>query len=79
MEDQASKLREAVRKQASPALIEKVDEIEKEIKKHAASAKSFFEDSISKPIDDKYKDDVKKIADSIVKTTKEFEVSQKII
>jgi hypothetical protein len=78
LEDQAGKLREAVRKQASPTLIEKFDEVEKELKKHAAEAKKFLEDKVSKPIDEKYKDDVKKFSESIIKSTKDLEVSQNI-
>ncbi|XP_025423252.1 uncharacterized protein LOC112692715 isoform X2 [Sipha flava] len=75
LEDQAGKLREAVRKQASPTLIEKFDEVEKELKKHAAEAKKFLEDKVSKPIDEKYKDDVKKFSESIIKSTKDLEAT----
>lgn len=79
LETEVTKLREIIRKNSDPKLVEKVDELEKEIKKHTADAKVFFEDKIGKPINDKYKDDVKKISESVLKSTKEVEVSLTIL
>lgn len=76
MEAEAIKLKDIVRKNADPKLVEKIDEFEKEVKKHTADAKTFFDDKIGKPINDKYKDDVKKISDSVLKSTKDIEVSR---
>lgn len=64
-----------VRKNTDPKLVEKIDELEKEVKKHATDAKTFFDDKIGKPINDKYKDDVKKISDAVLKSTKDVEAS----
>lgn len=75
LEVEVGKLREIVRKNTDPKVLEKVDELEKEVKKHTADAKTFFEDKVSKPINDKYKDDIKKISESVLKSTKEFEVN----
>jgi len=75
LEVEAGKLKEIVRKNSDPKLVEKLDELEKELKKHTADAKTFFEDKVGKPITDKYKDDVKKISESVQKSTKEIEVS----
>lgn len=75
LETELVKLKESVRKNLDPKIVEKIDDFEKEIKKQSADAKSLFEDKVAKPINDKYKDDVKKITDSVLKTTKDVEVS----
>lgn len=38
-----------------------------------------FEDKVGKPINDKYKDDVKKFSESVLKSTKDIEVSVVIV
>jgi len=75
LETEAGKLKEIVRKNTDPKLVEKIDELEKEVKKHAADAKTFFDDKIGKPINDKYKDDVKKISEAVLKSTKDVETT----
>jgi len=75
METEFTKLKDIVRKNSDPKLVEKVDELEKEIKKHTAEAKAYFEEKVGKPINDKYKDDVKKFSESVLKSTKDVEVS----
>lgn len=78
MESELAKVRELVRKNLDSKVLEKIDDLEKEIKKQSADAKALFEDKIAKPINDKYKDDVKKITDTVLKNTKEVEVSLNI-
>lgn len=75
METEVAKLKEIVTKHVDPKISEKIDELEKEIKKQTAEAKALFDEKIGKPINDKYKDDFKKLTDSVLKTTKEVEVS----
>jgi len=73
VEAQALKMREIVRKNFDPSLVEKFDNVEKEFKKNAADIKLFLDDKITKPINDKY--DLKKMSELILKTTKDLEVS----
>lgn len=75
LETELGKLKESVRKSADPKVAEKIDELEKEIKKQTTEAKAYFEDKVGKPINEKYKDDVKKFSDSVLKSTKDIEVS----
>ena len=75
LETEVTKLKEIVRKNSDPKLVEKIDELEKEFKKHTAEAKTYFEDKIGKPINDKYKDDVKKFSESVLKSTKDVEAT----
>lgn len=77
MEGEFAKLRELVYKNTDVKLTKKLDEFEKEIKKQSAEAKQLFEEKIGKPVNEKYKDDVKKLADSVLKSTKDIEVSSK--
>lgn len=76
LETEVGKLREIVRKNVDPKLVEKFDDLEKEIKKQATDAKALFDDKVGKPINDKYKDDVKKISEAVLKSTKDIEVSR---
>lgn len=75
METEVGKLREIVRKNVDPKYFEKFDELEKDFKKQATEAKILFEDKVGKPINDKYKDDVKKVSEAVLKSTKDIEVS----
>lgn len=75
MESEANKIKETLKKNLEPKTIEKIDEIEKEIKKQTTEVKQLFEDKIAKPINDKYKEDIKKVSDAILKSTKDYEVS----
>lgn len=61
------------RKNADPKLVEKMDEIEKELKKHANDAKSLVDEKFTKPLNEKL--ELKKLSESLIKTTKEIEVS----
>jgi len=77
METEANKMKEIVRKNADPKLVEKYDELEKELKKQLGNAKDIFEEKVVKPVGDKI--EMKKISENIIKTTKEMEVSLHII
>jgi len=66
-------MKDIVRKNADPKLVEKYDDLEKEFKKQINDAKAIFDDKVGKPINEKY--DVKKLSESILKSTKELEVS----
>jgi len=73
METEANKMKDIVRKNADPKLVEKYDELEKELKKQLSSAKEIFEDKVVKPIGEKV--ELKKITENVIKTTKDMEVS----
>lgn len=75
LEAELVKLKESARKSLDPKIFEKIDELEKEFKKQTAEAKTMFEDKVGKPVNDKYKDDVKKFTESVLKSTKDIEVS----
>ncbi|KAL4143528.1 hypothetical protein QTP88_005847 [Uroleucon formosanum] len=77
IETEANKLKDIVRKNADPKLVEKYDELEKELKKQLNSAKDIFEEKVVKPISDKV--ELKKITENVIKTTKDMEVSLHII
>lgn len=77
METEANKMKEIVRKNADPKLVEKYDELEKELKKQLSNAKDIFEEKVVKPVGDKI--EMKKITENVIKTTKEMEVSLHII
>jgi len=70
-------LKDIVRKNADPKLVEKYDELEKELKKQLSSAKDVFEEKVVKPIGEKV--ELKKITENVIKTTKDMEVSLHII
>lgn len=69
-----TKLKDVVSKNLDPKIGEKIDELDKEIRKHTAEVKALFDEKVGKPITDKYKDDLKKLTDSVLKSTKEVEV-----
>ncbi|CAI6344624.1 unnamed protein product [Macrosiphum euphorbiae] len=71
METEANKIEDIVRKNADPKLVEKYDDLEKELKKQISTAKDLFEDKIGKPINEKL--DVKQITESLTRTTKDIE------
>ncbi|XP_025201385.1 uncharacterized protein LOC112598932 [Melanaphis sacchari] len=73
IETEAGKMKEIVRKNADPKLVEKYDDLEKEFKKQITDAKAIFDDKVGKPINEKY--DVKKLSESILKSTKELETT----
>lgn len=73
IETEANKMKDIVRKNADPKLVEKYDELEKEFKKQINDAKVIFDDKVGKPLNEKV--DVKKITETILKSTKELEVS----
>ncbi|XP_050428131.1 uncharacterized protein LOC126838068 [Adelges cooleyi] len=73
LEAEIGKLRDILRRNSDPKIIEKVDEYEKDLKKYTAEAKQYIDDKVGKPINDKYKDDIKKITDQIIKVTKDAE------
>lgn len=66
-------MKEIVRKNADPKLVEKFDDLEKEFKKQITDAKNIFDDKVGKPLNEKY--DVKKLSENILKSTKDLEVS----
>jgi len=76
VETEANKIKDIVRKNADPKLVEKYDELEKEFKKQVTDAKVIFEDKIGKPLNEKV--DLKKVTETLIKSTKEFEVSLNI-
>ncbi|CAH1721534.1 uncharacterized protein LOC114123156 [Aphis gossypii] len=73
IETEATKMKEIVRKNADPKLVEKYDDLEKEFKKQITDAKNIFDDKVGKPINEKY--DVKKISENILKSTKDLETT----
>ncbi|KAL4143527.1 hypothetical protein QTP88_005847 [Uroleucon formosanum] len=73
IETEANKLKDIVRKNADPKLVEKYDELEKELKKQLNSAKDIFEEKVVKPISDKV--ELKKITENVIKTTKDMETT----
>ncbi|VVC31249.1 Hypothetical protein CINCED_3A022248 [Cinara cedri] len=75
LETEITKLKDLVNKHVDPKISEKINELEKEIKKQTTDAKALFEEKVGKPITDKYKDDLKKLTDSVIKTTKEVETT----
>lgn len=79
LEAELVKLKESARKSLDPKIFEKIDELEKEFKKQTAEVKTILEDKVGKPINDKYKDDVKKFSESVLKSTKDIEVSVVIV
>lgn len=79
LEGELVKLKESARKSLDPKVFEKIDELEKEFKKQTTEAKTLFEDKVGKPINDKYKDDVKKFSESVLRSTKDIEVSVVIV
>ncbi|MBO8666620.1 hypothetical protein INO76_16465, partial [Staphylococcus aureus] len=66
-------MKDIVRKNADPKLVEKYDELEKELKKHLSTAKDMFEDKVVKPIGEKV--ELKKITENVIKTTKDMEAT----
>ena len=77
METEANKMKDIVRKNADPKLVEKYDELEKELKKLLSATKDMLEDKIVKPIGEKV--ELKKITENVIKTTKDMEVCLHII
>ncbi|KAF0759933.1 Uncharacterized protein FWK35_00022081 [Aphis craccivora] len=73
IETEATKMKEIVRKNADPKLVEKYDDLEKEFKKQITDAKNIFDDKVGKPLNEKY--DVKKISENILKSTKDLETT----
>ncbi|NP_001280360.1 uncharacterized protein LOC100166257 precursor [Acyrthosiphon pisum] len=73
IETEANKMKDIVRKNADPKLVEKYDELEKELKKHLSTAKDMFEDKVVKPISEKV--ELKKITEKVIKTTKDMEAT----
>ncbi|XP_050424587.1 uncharacterized protein LOC126835805 [Adelges cooleyi] len=72
-EAELSKLRTILLKNADPKIAEKIDEYEKDLKKYVTEAKQYIDDKVGKPINDKYKNDIKKVTDQIIKVTKDAE------
>ncbi|XP_001946741.2 uncharacterized protein LOC100169303 [Acyrthosiphon pisum] len=70
IETEANKMKDIVRKNADPKLVEKYDELEKELKKHLSTAKDMFEDKVVKP-----KVELNKITENVIKTTKDMEAT----
>ncbi|XP_050536064.1 uncharacterized protein LOC126902634 [Daktulosphaira vitifoliae] len=75
IENESVKLGELMQKYSDPKLVEKFNQYEKDMKKFALDAKQYFDDKVGKPINDKYKDDIKKITEQFIKYTKEVEGS----
>lgn len=73
IETEATKMKEIVRKNADPKLVEKYDDLEKEFKKQITDAKNIFDDKVGKPLNEKY--DVKKLSENILKSTKDLETT----
>ncbi|XP_015366255.1 PREDICTED: uncharacterized protein LOC107163372 [Diuraphis noxia] len=73
IETEANKMKDIVRKNADPKLVEKYDELEKEFKKQINDAKVIFDDKVGKPLNEKV--DVKRITETILKSTKELEAT----
>ncbi|CAI6370767.1 unnamed protein product [Macrosiphum euphorbiae] len=69
METEANKMKEIVRKNADPKLVEKYDDLEKELKKHLGTAKDLFEDKIGEKVE------LNKITEKVLKTTKDMEAT----
>ena len=73
VETETNKLKDIVRKNADPKLVEKYDELEKAFKQQVTDAKVIFDDKVGKQINEKV--DLKKITETLLKTTKEFETT----
>ncbi|CAI6371269.1 unnamed protein product [Macrosiphum euphorbiae] len=73
METEANKMKDIVRKNADPKLVEKYDDLEKELKKQLGTAKDLFEDKIVKPVGEKV--ELNKITENVIKTTKDMEAT----
>ncbi|CAI6375946.1 unnamed protein product [Macrosiphum euphorbiae] len=73
MVTEANKMKDIVRKNADPKLVEKYDDFEKELKKYLGTAKDLFEDKIVKPIGEKV--ELKKFTENVIKTTKDVEAT----
>ncbi|CAI6359532.1 unnamed protein product [Macrosiphum euphorbiae] len=69
METEANKMKEIVRKNADPKLVEKYDDLEKELKKQLGTAKDLFEDKIGEKVE------LNKITENVIKTTKDMEAT----
>ena len=73
MDTEANKMMDIVRKNADPKLVEKYDDLQKELKKHLGTAKDLFEDKIGEKVE------LNKITEKVLKTTKDMEVSLHVI
>ncbi|CAI6360076.1 unnamed protein product [Macrosiphum euphorbiae] len=69
METEANKMKDIVRKNADPKLVEKYDDLQKELKKHLGAAKDLFEDKIGEKVE------LNKITEKVIKTTKDMEAT----
>jgi len=70
-------MKDIVLKNADVKLVEKFNDLEKELKKHFNNAKEILEDKVIKPIGEKV--ELKKITENVIKTTKDMEVSVHVI
>ncbi|XP_060878956.1 uncharacterized protein LOC132951203 [Metopolophium dirhodum] len=73
IETEANKMKEIVLKNADVKLVEKFNDLEKELKKHFNTAKEMLEDKVIKPIGEKV--ELKKITENVIKTTKDMEAT----
>eukprot|EP00102_Acyrthosiphon_pisum_P008134 XP_003244311.3 PREDICTED: uncharacterized protein LOC100571484 [Acyrthosiphon pisum] len=73
IEIEVNKMKDIVRKNTDPKLVEKYDELEKDLKKHLSTAKDVFVDKVVKPIGEKV--ELKKITEKVIKTTKDMEAT----
>ncbi|CAI6370778.1 unnamed protein product [Macrosiphum euphorbiae] len=69
IDTEANKMMDIVRKNADPKLVEKYDDLQKELKKHLGTAKDLFEDKIGEKVE------LNKITEKVLKTTKDMEAT----
>lgn len=75
MEAGIGQLKNVARKHLEPVTFTLVEELEKEIVKHANQAKQLFDDRAVKVVTDQYKYEVKKVSNGISKCTRDYHVS----
>ena len=73
MDTDINKMMDIVRKNADPKLVEKYDDLEKELKKHLGAVKDLLEDKNGEKVE------LNKIIENVIKTTKDMEVSLHVI
>lgn len=69
MKTEDAKLRENISEKSDPQVLERINEMETEIKKQTTEAKAHFKEKVTKPINEEFKDNIMKIPDSVLKAT----------
>ncbi|CAI6358549.1 unnamed protein product [Macrosiphum euphorbiae] len=69
MDTDINKMMDIVQKNADPKLVEKYDDLEKELKKHLGAVKDLLEDKNGEKVE------LNKITENVIKTTKDMEAT----